>query len=56
MKISKGKWWLEFKFHDWQIVVFNWEWPRWEFGYENTWYDGPHKSFTIGPFNVYWNF
>ncbi len=52
--ISVGKWYICFQL-GWRILIFNWHYPRWEFGYTYEWYDGPHRAFTIGPFNLYWN-
>jgi hypothetical protein len=39
-------------------IQLNWWWPRAKghrFGYDNTYYDGVHKSITVGPINLYWN-
>lgn len=39
-------------------ILLSWWWPRekgYRFGYTHDYYDGEHKSFTVGPFNLYWN-
>ena len=62
MKLSKetelnvGRWFVEVKWFGWKVVCLNFHFPRWSFGYEEDWYDGPHKAYIIGPFNIYWNF
>lgn len=39
-------------------ILLSWWWPRakgYRFGYTHDYYDGEHKSFTVGPINLYWN-
>lgn len=69
MKLSLCKWCIDVTTDKGYTLAFNWNWNRrmswveyknwwnlgWTFGYSELWYDGPHKSFNIGPFNVYWN-
>lgn len=41
------------------LIMLSWWWPRakgYRFGYVEDWYDGWHRSFTVGPINLYWNF
>lgn len=52
--ISWGPWNIH-KTERYYCLALNYVKGRREFGYDYVWYDGPHKSFTIGPFNVYWN-
>lgn len=60
-RFETGKWYIQLNLEPQYgrgsgALVLNWEWSeRGELGYWETWYDGPHKSFGIGPIRIYWN-
>lgn len=62
-RVEVGKWFVQFNLEpEWgrgsRQVTLNWWWPREKghrFGYSHDYYDGDHKSFTVGPLNLYWN-
>lgn len=61
-RITFDRWAVTFHFHPevgealGDMLCLNFDWKnRREFGYWETWYDGPHKAFHVGPINVYWN-
>lgn len=62
-RLEVGKWFVTLNLEPQcgrasRCLTLNWYWPRdrgGRLGYYETWYDGPHKSFVVGPINLYWN-
>ena len=55
MKVSCGRWFIQFDRGEHKTFIIDFHWSWWEWGYVADFYDGPQKAFSVGPIDFYWN-